>query len=221
MGEFLMAINYYEQAIFECKKNLDNTKVIHIKCLNERNSIFLYENKEMPGSFDDVDSLISQTNRVAKLSTNKYKAIKLGSEKKFHEALDLLDSTMEVYQNTQDRHLYNLYFEKGELLRRKKDFREAVVFFKKSLDASIYNGDRNIQLYSTLGILAVELESNLHIFTKNREEQLELLHKCFELCMDQDKVIFKLGKLHTLKLKQFFDQSDEETSIFETIFPLL
>lgn len=224
MGKLDQAIDYYEDAIKVCKHNSMLTRVTFIKCMNEENSIFFYKNKQNPYSFEnDITPLIKEQNSVADLSTNKYKAIKYGIEGRFEEAIDLIDKTLEVYIKKSERLRYNLYFEKGELLRRKKDYKSAIEYFEKSLSASQLNGDKNIELYSNLGILSVELESKKHYKTKSREDQLNLIQLCFILChtdIENEIVCFELGKQHVLELKEIIDNNISDTNFYARLLPL-
>jgi tetratricopeptide (TPR) repeat protein len=219
IGNLDQAIDYYENSITICELDIVQTKAIYIKCMNELNNIFFYRNEKQPFSFDHIDALIEEENSVADLSTNKYKAIEQGMKGNFDNAIKLIDETIRIYEKKSERLQFNLLFEKGELLRRKKDFKQSIEYFKKSLDASLINGDKNIELYSNLGILSVEFECNTHYFTKSKEEQFKLLEHCLELCQSEEEdVCFELGKQHVVEMRDILNANGP--SFYSRILPL-
>ncbi|MGE6666748.1 tetratricopeptide repeat protein [Paenibacillus xylanexedens] len=219
IGNLDQAIDYYENSITICELDTVQTKAIYIKCMNELNNIFFYRNEKQPFSFDHIDALIEEKNSVADLSTNKYKAIEQGMKGNFDNAIKLIDETIKIYEKKSERLQFNLLFEKGELLRRKKDFKQSIEYFKKSLDNSLINGDKNIELYSNLGILSVEFECNTHYFTKSKEEQFKLLEHCLELCQNEEEdVCFELGKQHVVEMRDILNAKGP--SFYSRILPL-
>nr|OTO10387.1 hypothetical protein A5880_001071 [Enterococcus sp. 4G2_DIV0659] len=115
-----------------------------------------------------------------------------------------------------------MYFEKGELLRRKKKFESAVQFFEKSFDSSEHNGDKNIKLYSLLGILLAELQASQFYYHQNNDEQYKSLQKCYDLCHydDSNDIRFELGLIHVNKIKTLLDKSDLQSEFFSEMLPL-
>ncbi|WP_146259812.1 tetratricopeptide repeat protein [Paenibacillus silvae] len=221
MGLLDQAIDFYKESIKLCEIDKVQTKDVYIKCMNEINSIFFYRNEEQPYSFNTIDVLITEENSVADLSTNKYKAIEYGIKGDFDKGISLIDKTIKIYEKKSERLQFNLYFEKGELLRRKKDFEQSIEYFKKSLNASLLNGDKNIELYSSLGILSVELKTGLHYFTDSKEKQYQLLEHCLELCKDNDEnVCFVLGKQHVQEILNTLNNKEENSNSYDQMLPL-
>ncbi|WP_434751467.1 tetratricopeptide repeat protein [Paenibacillus amylolyticus] len=219
MGLLDLAIDFYKESIEICKIDTVQTRDIYIKCMNEMNNIFFYRNEKQPFSFNTIDSFIKEENSVADLSTNKYKAIEHGIQGNFDKGIHLLEKTIKIYEKKSERLQFNLYFEMGELLRRKKDFKQSIDYFKKSLDASLLNGDKNIELYSSLGILSVELETKQHHFTNSKDEQYQLLEHCLGLCKDKDEnVCFELGKQHVGTILNILN--NKEPSLYDKMLPL-
>lgn len=227
IGNFEQAIEWYNQAIKICKSYEHKTLDVLIKCLNECNSIYVYLNTIPPFSAQYLKKIVQKNsykfkNKVAELSTNKYEAIMLGKDNDFDGAISLIEETLSIYEKTFERLRFNLYFEKGELLRRKKNFKTAVQFFEKSFDSSQHNGDKNIRLYSLLGILLAELQSNQFYYHQDKNEQYKSLQKCFNTCYykDSNDVRFELGLIHVNKVKELLDESDLENEFFREMLPL-
>ncbi|MBO0474231.1 hypothetical protein JZO86_11020, partial [Enterococcus ureasiticus] len=227
VGNFEQATEWYKKSIKMCRYNESNTLDVHIKCLNECNSIFVYLNEIQPYSTQFIEKIVQKNSRkfkneVAKLSTNKYESIIHGKNNKFDKAMILIEETLAIYEKTFERLRFNLYFEKGELLRRNKNFENAIHFFEKSLDSSQHNGDKNIKLYSLLGILLTELESNQYFFNKDKDEQYKSLELCFQLCQyeDSSNIRFGLGMIHVNIVKDLLDNPDSKNPFFKEMLPL-
>ncbi|MBL1228309.1 hypothetical protein IW492_03560 [Enterococcus sp. BWB1-3] len=222
-GDFENALYYYDQAIELCRENIENCWDIYVKCLNEKNSIFVYKGFEAPYNRDIINNAVRKCEKKTKsdasrLSTNKYQAIELSLSGKFDEAYQLIQTTIDKYEQSMERLRFNLYFEKGEILRREKNFQNAVECFRQSYNSSEYNGDKNIQLYSLLGMLAAELEANEFFYHANKESQLESLFVCENLCRYGDGSLrFQLGFQHVQELKDCLINFKKE---FPRILPL-
>lgn len=226
IGKFEEANNYYEETIEICKKKEKKTIDIYIKCMNERNSIYMYLDRPIPYEYDSYfDKIIFKcekirNNKVAELSTNKYKAIYHTKNQNYIEALKLINKTIDEYELKKERLRFNLYYEKAEILRQMGDYDEALYYYKKSLHSSMHNGDKNIQLYSLLGIICLELKTNRLLIHENQEKQIETLERCYLLCKNGEEICFQLGQEHVYKLKKIVDLQNENDLFLNTMLPL-
>lgn len=221
LGNLELANNFYTDAIqLANRKDNEHLKIL-VKCMNEQNSIFMFQGQSIPNSFDYIDNVLKKIkNKPSNLSTNKYKAISLSMNKEYKDALELIDNTLTIYEENLERLRFNLYFEKAEILRLSNKIEIAILFYKKSLDSSEYNGDKNIQLYSLLGILCCELRQNKFYVHKNKEKQQQTLFKCHELCYNNDEICFNLGLKHIQIIKQILEGGTDITYLDTFNLPL-
>lgn len=225
MGLLDLANNFYSETIAICMKKEKATLDVLIKCLNEQNSISMYLDSILIHSYEYIDKMVIKneklnSTKVAELSTNKYKAIYQVIIKNYNEALNLIERTIDIYEESNERLRFNLYYEKAEVLRKMTEFNSAIKFYRKSLQASQYNGDKNIQLYSLLGILCTELEANTFLFHEDRSQQLKSLILCDELCKDNEEICFHLGLEHVAEVKSIWDSKHSQSSFFKKNLPL-
>lgn len=221
LGNLEVSNNIYSDAIELANRKDKKQLKILVKCMNEQNSIFMFQGQSIPHAFDDIDNILKKIkNNPSDLSTNKYKAIYFSMKKDSSKALELIDKTLTIYEENMERLRFNLYFEKAEILRLSNKIESAILFYKKSLDSSEYNGDKNIQLYSLLGILCCELRQNKFYVHKDKEHQLTTLLKCNDLCYNDDEICFNLGLRHIQIIKQVFDNDKDITYLDKFNLPL-
>lgn len=204
MGCYEEAINCYFQAL-KIARQTNNQNIV--AAVNLELSVIYLSNpswlqndnryssiEEMfKDTLDIIEKNDNETNRLLFYRNYSRYLISNFNEQNSHKQIkEKLELALKGYANLKKRLIYTMDFEFGEYYRYIHNHSKAVAYYKKAIQFSKKNGDKNLETMSYLGIILCEMDASALLFNKSRKEQIDFLIKTISITEKYDLYINKL-----------------------------